>query len=193
MQLPNPNPEDAEHINRKARLWFKAQIEKESGVLGDADPSMVLPADFIIPFENIYKEQAPPTLWIDFKALALWAPVDSVHTTPMEEQNATPSSEATRPPEIHTYPAALTFEVARDDESEAKEYTFTLANDVYFVTAHPCVPSQHVKIMKSATSPTIQQVDLSGNGGSSKAASIIGKLLLTPCSICLHPKLHPLT
>jgi hypothetical protein len=140
---------------------------------------MVLPADFIIPYENIYA-QPPPTLWIDFESLNLYAPVDSVHTTPTEE-TATPfsaSTETTKAPEIRTYPAALDFKVNSEDQlgnTEEKEYTFVLAKDVYFVTAHPCVPSQHVKIMKSATSPTIQQVDLSGHGGGGKTASVIGE------------------
>ncbi|KAB5562990.1 hypothetical protein GE09DRAFT_960885 [Coniochaeta sp. 2T2.1] len=165
--------EDAEHINKKARLWFKAQIERDSHVLGDADPSMVLPADFIIPHENVYAEP-PPTLWIDLKALNLYVPVDSVHTTPTEETPApTPLSEAptttstTAAAEIKTYPAALDFKVGSEDalgNVTEKEYTFVLAKDVYFVTAHPCVPSQHVRIMKSATSPTIQQINLSGSG-----------------------------
>jgi hypothetical protein len=172
--------EDAEHINKKARLWFKTAIERESSVLGDADPSMVLPADFIIPFENSYREQPPPAVWIDLKSLQLFAPVDSVHTTPTEEQDGTPFSEVSKPPEIHTYPAALSFSVAKTDQlgnTEEKEYTFVLSKDVYFVTAHPCVPSQHVKIMKSATSPTIQQVDLSGHGG---GTNIIGELACIP-------------
>lgn len=142
---------------------------------------MVLPADFIIPYENIYT-QPPPTLWIDLKALNLYAPVDSVHTTPTEEA-ATPFSEVSQAtttiaPEIHTYPATLDFTVTSEDHlgnTKEEELTFTLAKDVYFVTAHPCVPSQHVKIMKSATSPTIQQVDLSGHGGSGKTASVIGE------------------
>ena len=160
-----PLLEDAEHINMKARLWFKTAIERESTVLGDADPSMVLPADFIIPYENIYAEP-PPTLYIDFKTLSLSAPVDSVQTTPTIE-TPTPFSGASRMPEIQNYPAALSFGVTRVDQlgnTEETERTFVLAKDVYFVTAHPCVPSQHVKIMKSATSPTIQQVDLSGHG-----------------------------
>jgi hypothetical protein len=175
--------EDAEHINKKARLWFKAAIEKESNVLGDADPSMVLPADFIIPHENVYT-QPPPTLWIDFKSLNLYAPVDSVHATPTEDtptpfSQATDATGATKSREIHTYPASLSFRVTSEDQSGStseQEHTFVLARDVYFVTAHPCVPSQHVKIMKSATSPTIQQVDLSGHSaGGGKTASVIGE------------------
>lgn len=170
-------------------------VEKQSNVLGDADPSIVLPADFIIPFENTYREKPPPTLWIELKSLALWAPVDSVHTTPTEENTETPFSDAsTRPPEIHTYPAALSFVISQDDEPEVKEKTFILNHDVYFVTAHPCVPSQHVKIMKSATSPTIQQVDLYGTGGGGgRTTSVIGKPLISKYNTTEAPSLTPIT
>ena len=84
----------------------------------------------------------------------------------------TPFSDATggsaRAPEIHTYPAAISFVVTREGEEEGgggKEYTYSLAHDVTFVTAHPCVPSQHVKIFKSPSSPTIQQIDVTGAAG----------------------------
>ncbi|KAK4187315.1 hypothetical protein QBC35DRAFT_237387 [Podospora australis] len=166
--------EDARHVDRKARIWGKRAIEQESNVLGDADPNSVLPADFIIPFENIYKDRAPPMIRVELKALTLYAPVDSVRTTPTETFGATPMSNSTCAPEIHTYPAAVSFTVTDIDTDEETEHVYALSKDVNFVTAHPCVPSQHVKIMKSPSSPTIQQVDLSGHGLSGKTASIIG-------------------
>ena len=161
-------------------------------MLGDADPSMVLPADFIIPYENIYT-QPPPTLWIDLKSINLYAPVDSVHTTPTEEtptplSEVTDATSATKPAEIRTYPASITFSVTSEDQSGStseREHTLTLAKDVYFVTAHPCVPSQHVKFMKSPTSPTIQQVDLSGHSAAGgKTASVIGTCPVAYPSAC---------
>ncbi|KAK3935606.1 hypothetical protein QBC46DRAFT_346437 [Diplogelasinospora grovesii] len=167
-------PEDAQQINKRARLWAKQVIERESRVLGDADPSSVLPADFIIPFENIYRDRTPPTIRIELKALRLWAPVDSVHTTPTEEHGTTPFSETSRPPEIRTYPAAISFTVTQMESGEEKEYTYNLSRDINFVTAHPCAPSKHVKILKSPSSPTIQQVDLSGCGSVGKTASVVG-------------------
>ncbi|KAK3330971.1 hypothetical protein B0H66DRAFT_465635 [Apodospora peruviana] len=167
--------EDVQLVDRRARIWGKQAIERSSHVLGDADPASVLPADFIIPFENIYKDKAPPNIRIELKTLALWAPVDSVHTTPTEEYGMTPLTETSQTPEIHTYPAAITFTVTQVDSAEEKEYTYALAKDINFVTAHPCVPSQHVKILKSPSSPTIQQVDLSGSVVTSgKAASMVG-------------------
>ncbi|RKU40546.1 hypothetical protein DL546_002438 [Coniochaeta pulveracea] len=177
-----PVPEDAQQMgHKKARLWHKMHVEKESNVLGDADPSMVLPADFIIPAENCYKEKPPPTLWIELNNMALWAPVDneSTPTTPTDENvQSTPFSDAsTQARDILTRPAALNFTISQDDSPEVREQSFVLSHDVYFVTAHPCVPSQHVKIMKSATSPTIQQVDLcpSSTPGSFKTPGSMGK------------------
>lgn len=122
----------------------------------------------------------PPVLDIELKALSLWAPVDSVHTTPTEDHGITPMSDlskVTQPPQIHTYAANVTFSVTDVDTELTSEHTYALANDINFVTAHPCVPSTHVKIMKSPSSPTIQQVDLSGSGAVGKTASVVGTYL----------------
>ncbi|KAK1758428.1 hypothetical protein QBC47DRAFT_140872 [Echria macrotheca] len=167
--------EDAHHIDKKARLWAKHAVERESSVLGDADPSSVLPADFIIPFENIYRDKAPPVLAIELQSLSLFAAVDSAGTTPTEEYGITPLSDVSRPPVLQTYTATATFAVTQVDTGEEKEYTYSLVKDINFVTAHPCVPSQHVKFLKSPSSPTIQHVELSGNGvAGGKTASIVG-------------------
>lgn len=166
--------EDAHGINKKARIWAKLAVERDSNVLGDADPSSVLPADFIIPFENVYRDKTPPTLLIELDALKLGASVDSVHTTPAESNAATPFSELSRPAQIQTYPAEVSFSVTDLDTYETKQHTFSLAKDVNFATAHPCVPSSHVKILRSPSSPTIQQVDLSGRGVAGKAVSVVG-------------------
>lgn len=152
-------------------------MEKESRVLGDADPSSVLPADFIIPYENIYRDKTPPNMWIELKSLNLLSPVGSMTSTPSSGINGvTPSSDTSRPQEILNYTASLAFMVALEDTGEEKEYVFTVAKDINFLTAHPCVPSQHVRILKSPSSPTIQHVDLSGNHGAlGKNASTVGK------------------
>lgn len=170
-------PDDAHHVEKKARIWAKHSVEKESRVLGDADPTSVLPADFIIPYENIYRDKTPPNMWIELKSLNLLAPAGSVTSTPSSEINGvTPSSDASRPQEILNYTASLAFTVALEDTGEEKEYVFTVAKDINFLTAHPCVPSQHVRILKSPSSPTIQQVDLSGNHGAlGKNASTVGR------------------
>ena len=93
-----------------------------------------------------------------------------------DEPGQTPLTDASRvTPEIHTYPAEVSFYSTNLESGEEKQYTFKLQKDINFVTAHPCVPSQHVKILKSPSSPTIQQVDLSGFGAHGKTASLIGK------------------
>lgn len=172
------NAEDALQIDKKARLWGKKAVERESSVLGGADPSSVFPADFVIPYENVYREKTPPILSIELKSLNLLAKVDSAHTTPTENQGPFASADVSKlsqPPRAHTYAAAVTFTVTDVETEETKEHTYSLAKDINFVTAHPCVPSQHVKIMKSPSSPTIQQVDLSGSGLIGKTASVVGK------------------
>ncbi|KAL0466674.1 hypothetical protein QR685DRAFT_535677 [Neurospora intermedia] len=166
--------EDALGINQKARIWAKMAVEKDSNVLGDADPSSVLPADFIIPFENVYRDKTPPTLLIELDALKLWAPADSVQTTPAEDSAATPFSELSRPAQIRTYPAEISFTVTDLETYKTHQHTYSLAKDINFVTAHPCAPSSHVKILRSPSSPTIQQVDLSGHGAAGKAVSVVG-------------------
>jgi hypothetical protein len=139
-------------------------------VLGAADHSGVLPADFIIPFENNYAEIPPPTT-IELRSLNLYAPTDSVHTTPTEEKVFTPFTEDSRAPEIHNYPASITFSVSSAPEGPEKEYIFALSSDVNFVTAHPCAPSQKVKFVRSPSSPTIQQIDVSGDNISEKSVN----------------------
>lgn len=84
-------------------------------------------------------------------------------------------TDASRLPQIHNYTAAVTFMVTDLDSEELAEHTYSLSKDINFVTAHPCVPSQHIRIMKSPSSPTIQQVDLSGSSLSGKTASVMGK------------------
>ncbi|ROT37557.1 hypothetical protein SODALDRAFT_280326 [Sodiomyces alkalinus F11] len=168
-------PEDANKTGTKARLWAKTEIEKESDVLGDADPLSVLPGDFIIPFENIYS-QPLPSLDIKVQSLNLFAPVDSVHTTPTDKHAPTPFSDVSRVSQTHTYPSSISFSVA-SSAGETQEYTFALSNDVYFVTAYPCAPSAHVRVIKSPSSPTIQQINLTGidvAGQASCSATITG-------------------
>ncbi|KAH9884857.1 hypothetical protein F4778DRAFT_761972 [Xylariomycetidae sp. FL2044] len=174
-------PDDLAKTGKKARIWGKTAIERESDVLGDADPSSVLPADFIIPSESNYAEPPPSNIRIELTSLNLFAPVDSVHSTPTtEKQTATPFSDYSRvTQDIHTYPASVAFSVSHDGLAEDEYVNLALSKDVYFVTAHPCVASSYVKYFKSPTSPTIQQIDVGGHdfGGNSKqpsTASIIG-------------------
>ncbi|CRK39866.1 hypothetical protein BN1708_016753, partial [Verticillium longisporum] len=162
-------PEDVKNTGKKARLWGKTYIERQSSVLGDTDPSSVLPADFIIPSESGYSEP-PPAMTVELRSLNLYAPVDSVSTTPTESDMVTPFSENGTPPRLHTYPSSITFSVGLLG-GDSQEYNFSLSKDVYFVTAHPCVPSARVKVVRSPSSPTIQQIDVSGETYTNKAYS----------------------
>ncbi|KXH48030.1 hypothetical protein CSIM01_10989 [Colletotrichum simmondsii] len=169
--------DDMKKTGKQARLWGKTHVERESCVLGDADPSSVLPADFIIPYENNYSEP-PPSLIISLTSLNLSAPVDSTRTTPTEETVMTPFSDVTRAHELYTYPASISFSVGPNG-GEAKEHQFSLMKDIHFVTAHPCHPSSHVRVLRSPSSPTIQQIDVDGSG--------IGGVSSKPATITGHP------
>lgn len=87
--------------------------------------------------------------------------MDSVQTTPTIDI-ATSLSYESMIPAIRDYTPSMTFNVTTWENDEDQEHTFHVAKDVYFVTSHPCVPSHHVRILKSPSSPTIQQIDLSG-------------------------------
>ncbi len=127
-------------------------------------------------FENSYGEQPPAPIKIELTTLSLWAEAGSVHTTPgVEEISETLSSDVTEAVEIPNYTATIRFTVTKLDTDEQREHSYSLSNDIYFVTAHPCVPSRHVKILKSPSSPTIQQVDISGSSSAGKTASVVGK------------------
>lgn len=172
--------DDMARTGKKARLWGKNAVERESDVLGDADQTNVLPADFIIPHENHYSQRPPSNIRIQLQGLDLLTPASDGYMTPPSEKEATPFSDCTSGiPDIQTRPASLTFSVTHDSEEQGKEFSLSLSKDIHFVTAHPCVPSSRVKLFRSATSPTIQQIDVAGHDWSGKSpatqAHIIGK------------------
>ncbi|KAI3327027.1 hypothetical protein HD806DRAFT_520033 [Xylariaceae sp. AK1471] len=169
--------DDVTRIGKKARIWGKASVERESKVLGDADPSDVLPADFIIPHEATYPNRPPSNIQIELKSLDTQALIDSFNTTPSLEKQSSPFSELSKVSEIPTYTASVAFSMSHDASDQDVEFEFSLANDVYFVTAHPCAASSYVKYLKSPSSPTIQQIDVGGhdfNGKPSSPAHITG-------------------
>lgn len=170
--------DDSQNVDKRARIWGKKAIEREADVLGDADPASVFPADFIIPFENIYRDEMPPILDIKLRNLKLQGPDGSRQTEGSTEDSATVTSDvtATNPQQAQKYAATITFSVTDVESEETTDYTFSLVKDINFVTAHPCVPSHHVRIMKSPTSPTIQHIDASGiSSAGGRTASIVGE------------------
>lgn len=168
------------HLGKKARLWAKKRIEKESSILGDADEYSVLPADFIIPHENAYSTP-PQLLSVRLQSLDLVAPANSIQSAPFtkQPQNAEKTANSTtKDPELLSFPASVNFSVTIDGQIPAEDFSFSLAYDVNFVTAHPCAPSRGVRFLKSPTSPTIQQIDVSGSdllGKSARPAHRTGK------------------
>ncbi|KAH8662199.1 hypothetical protein BX600DRAFT_481799 [Xylariales sp. PMI_506] len=172
-------PEDISHTGKRGRLWGKVAIERESDVLGDADPSNVLPADFIIPYENNYPQPPPSNIRIDLRSLDLHLLSDSIGSTPASEKSFTPLSASSTVAELQTYSASLDFTVTHDKSSGDQSVELSLAKDVYFVTAHPCAPSSRVRFLKSPSSPTIQQIDVGGRNWNDKSTS--------PAHITGHP------
>lgn len=140
----------------KPRLWHKSTIERDGHVIGGADSSSVLPGDFIIPSD----ESIQQPLLIKLESLDLFAATDSVHTTPTKE-TPTPLTDTSEPSGIRSYSASMRFSVDVDGE-EKKEVNLDLSNDVYFVTAHPCVSSSHLNLLKSPTSPSFPVPGSSG-------------------------------
>ncbi|KAH6647066.1 hypothetical protein BKA67DRAFT_525561 [Truncatella angustata] len=171
--------DDIAKIGKKARLWGKLAIERESDVLGDADSSNILPADFIIPHENNHPEPPPSNIRIDLKSLDLYSAVDSLQSTPVFEEPETPFSDFTQASNLQTHQASIAFTMTYDGVQGEQTLNLSLARDVYFVTAHPCAASSYVKYFKSPTSPTIQHIDLGSQDWNAKATA--------PAHITGHP------
>ncbi|KAI0405474.1 hypothetical protein F4802DRAFT_561931 [Xylaria palmicola] len=168
--------DDVTKIGKKARIWGKTSVERESSVLGDADLSDVLPADFIIPHEATYPNRPPCNIRIDLKSLNLRAATSSNSPPTSIEQtgSSVDTEKATKP---QTYTASMSFSMSHDTTDDDVDFDFPLINDVYFVTGHPCAASSYVKYLKSPSSPTIHQIDVGGhdfNGKPSSAANITG-------------------
>jgi len=109
--------------------------------------SSVLPGDFILPSDTSH--QAP--LSITFNSLDLFSSTESVHSGSLDE--ASPISDDSELAKIQTYSAMMRFTSISEGE-EKKDFNVSLTHDVYFVTAHPCIPSPHAEVLKTPTSPS---------------------------------------
>lgn len=166
--------------SKKPRIWHKKDIERDGNVIGGADPSSVLPGDFII----LSNETSQRGVSVKLESLDVFAAADSVHTTP----DATPTNETPTPltnvsgvPKIQTYSAMMRFSMDSDGV-EKKEINLALDHDVYFVTAHPCVPSHHTELLKSPTSPLFQVPEQSGPGSPGTLTGMFIKHFRNPVS-----------
>ena len=154
----------------KPRLWQKQNVEHDGHVIGGADFSSVLPGDFILPSD----EASQTAISVTFDSLDLFAAADSGQETPTED-HTTPLSEVSMAPTIKTYSAMMRFTIVATGE-EKKEVNVALNHDIHFVTAHPCVPSTHVDILKTAISPAFLPSP-SSRSGNQDACTGISKLL----------------
>ncbi|RDW79946.1 hypothetical protein BP6252_04584 [Coleophoma cylindrospora] len=139
----------------KPRIWEKIAVERDGNVIGDSDSSSVLPGDFVIPSDKPAKLPL-----ITLESLDFFAAVDSGLNTPTHEY--TPYMEMSEASQIKTYSAMVRFSVAFGEE--VKELHFALTHNIHFVTAHPCVPSNHTETLHSISSPT-SPIFVSGTTG----------------------------
>lgn len=138
---------DGEEGPHAARIWKKSTVERESHVLGDGDARTILPGDFTLPRADV---PDPVNLEVTLDSLDLFTALDSAESSPVNEDG--PGAETIDHPKIRTYSAMLQFTVKPSDEP-TKSMNFALTYDVQFVTAHPCVPSLHTRLVQSSTSP----------------------------------------
>lgn len=139
---------DGEKGAHTARIWKKHLVEQDSHVLGDGDEKSVLRQDFTLPPPDV-----PDPDDLDVKLLRLNLNSGSHDTTP--SQRETPTTESTGAAhDIRTFSAEMVFAV-RSEKHEVKEMSLLLSYDVQFVTAHPCVPSLHSKIVQEASLPEL--------------------------------------
>jgi hypothetical protein len=124
----------------KARIWKKHVVERDGYVLGDGDQSTALPGDFRLPFDDIRDKS---NLEVILESLDLSAAAHSTENTPSGD-NPTPVTETMEGPGIKSYTASMTFAVS-SVAGAVRNMTFNIMYDVHFVTAHPCIPSQHAR------------------------------------------------
>ncbi|CAG8956546.1 hypothetical protein HYFRA_00003935 [Hymenoscyphus fraxineus] len=134
----------------KPRIWNTSLVETRGSVLGEADPSLVLPGDFVVPPD----ESTQKSISVIFESLDLFSSLDSAATSVYE----TPGTETTDffASKIKTYSAMMRFSLDIEGKGK-KEANLALSHDVNFVTAHPCIPSQFTDIIRCSTSPSFQK------------------------------------
>lgn len=139
----------------KRRLWNKSLIEARGSVLGGADSSSVLPGDFVIPSD----ESTQKPLSVVFESLDLFSAVDSEANSIAETPGTETETAEIHVPGIKTYSAMMRFALGIEGDGK-KEVNLALSHDVNFVTAHPCVPSPFMDIIRTPTSPSLQDPEL---------------------------------
>ena len=175
-------PEDLRAMGKRARLWGKKKIEKESSIFGDGDVDAISPADFIIPNEKAYNG-TPPSIYVELVSLDLLPSAGPMSPTPLSDLTATPVNDPCKCPELPSYPASIKFKISTSERAEESLLVF-LSYDINFVTAHPCCPSQRVKYTKSPSSPTLQHIDVSGSLEDSSTTGTVSSHRLGKSACC---------
>jgi hypothetical protein len=178
--------DDVAQLGKKARLWGKKKVDRESSILGNGKANSVQAADFIIPHENKYSTPPPP-VYVELLSLDLSSTPEPVPATPLSEMVPTLTVErCTQCPELISYPAGLKFFVSIGGSKE-EEYQYPLTYDVNFVTAHPCAPSQRVRVLRSpVSSPVASQIEGFGDklSNNSKTSFRTGKFPTLSDRLC---------
>jgi hypothetical protein len=132
----------------KPRIWMKQSVERDGSVLGDGDINTILPGDFTLP---VHDNSDSEKLEVKLESLELTATSDPPGRTPTPAYNDEEDLEVRK---VTNCSAAMKFIVVSGEHNV--ELTLNLRYDVHFVTAHPCVPSQHTALLKSPTSPSFR-------------------------------------
>ncbi|KAF4124656.1 hypothetical protein GMORB2_5322 [Geosmithia morbida] len=160
--------DDLTRLGKKARIWGKRRLERDSSIVGDSTEMSAEPGDFTMPHENVYPTP-PPNVSVQLTALELLSAVETIHPSPLSQVVGTPRTESVQlPDDVPAHPARMTFNVVTGNRTE--EVSLTLTYDISFVTAYPCSPSRRVRFVKAPGSPTIQQIDVSGSNNLGKGS-----------------------
>jgi hypothetical protein len=175
---------------RKPRLFEIGKVERESGVVGDNYMNTIFPGDFTLPTDIIIAEDTATRAKLDAFTLT---PVSASALESPDEQSG-----------LKSYTASLAFTLtdlsiqpASSANSSSKQHehiaTLDLCHDVYFLTAHPCVPPAGMEILQTPTSPHFPGSASSSPPPSSPAApsgQAPAQLASQPCNH--HDKHHHL-
>lgn len=127
--------------NHKPRLWRKNEVEKDGHIIGGAEISSVLPGDFVLPSDGSMNS----AMSVRLESLDLFNFESTVPPT-TDEKPTSPFSQLSFAPVMKTYSAMMRFTIETDGKP-SREVNVALNHEVYFVTAHPCIPSSHVEIL----------------------------------------------
>jgi len=132
----NDNDNERQQTGRKARLWDKARVKRESHILGPDGPALLddnVPVglgEFVMPCDDIY-ETPPPAITVSLTDFEL-------------EKSDTVSSAPT------TYAAYLAFQVNVVSAEETALYRFSLDRNANFATAHPCALKHEITVERQS-------------------------------------------